>query len=92
MKPPITHKRRMNGKIGRCEICQLETASDSSFCPTHARAAKNLRGGYDAWNRAFGNVPLATFFARLIKLPETGDRVKELVRFYQNDPNRWREE
>ena len=80
----------MNGKIGRCEICQLEIASDSSFCPTHARAADNLREGYDAWNRAFGNVPLGTFFARLVKLPETGDRVKELVRFYQNDPNRWR--
>ena len=90
MKPPITHKRRMNGKIGRCEICKLEIASDSSFCPTHARVAGNLREGYDAWNRAFGNVPLGTFFARLVKLPETGDRVKELVRFYQNDPNRWR--
>ena len=80
----------MNGKIGRCEICKLEKASDSSFCPTHARAAKNLREGYDVWNRAFGAVLLATFFARLSKLPETGDRVKELVRFYQNDPNRWR--
>jgi hypothetical protein len=90
MKPPITHKRRMNGKVGRCELCQLETVSGSSFCPTHTRADKNLREGYDAWNIAYGNVALATYFARLIKLPESGGRVKELVRFYQNNPGWWK--
>lgn len=79
----------MNGKVGRCELCQLETVSGSSFCLTHARADKNLREGYDAWNIAYGTIPLATYFARLIKLPESGDRAKELARYYQNNPSKW---
>ena len=90
MKPPITYKGRMSVKTGRCELCKLETAPDSSFCPTHTGVEKNLREAYDAWNVAYGSVALTAFFDRLIKLPETGDRVKELIRLYHNNPGKWK--
>jgi len=89
MKPPITYKGRMRVKVGRCGLCKLETASDSRFCPTHTRAEKNLREAYDAWSIAYGKISHATFFVRLTKLPETGDRVKELIRFYQDNSGKW---
>jgi len=80
----------MSVKVGQCELCKLETASDSRFCSTHTRAEKNLREAHGAWNVAYGTVPITTFFGRLTKLPETGDRVKELIRFYQDNPGKWK--
>jgi len=72
----------------RCVLCGSQTAVGSQLCPLHHRVGENVRTGYVAWNRAYGSISFENYLARLSKISETGGRVKEIIRYYQSNPDK----
>ncbi len=91
MKPlgTPTHELINKGRNG-CVVCGSELASDRAFCRSHGRAERNLRSGYDAWNRAYESISLENYLVRLAKVSETGAEVKEIIRYFQANPDKWK--
>ncbi|HZD12451.1 MAG TPA: hypothetical protein VE177_02905 [Candidatus Binatus sp.] len=79
----------MTPATAHCEVCLLEVERGSSYCPIHARAAKNLRQGFNLWGRAYGRITLPEYLRKLSNLAETGSRVKELIEYYVKNPEKW---
>jgi hypothetical protein len=61
----------------KCAACARETAGQ--YCRYHEQALEQLRGHYEAWVQAYGTMEWGEYLARLLKMPETGAWVKEVI-------------
>lgn len=72
---------------GTCPICSVSATLESRFCKSHHRAHLALEAAFTKWQRAYGNeLTRRIFFERLLQLPETGQKVREIIFFFlEND-------
>jgi len=64
-----------------CSLCQHKAAVSSDFCETHKTAESNVKQGFKEWARAYdGDISMEKYLRRIIGLPETGERAKEVAR------------
>jgi hypothetical protein len=62
----------------------------TSFCDNHSEAFRKVNDAYSLWYTAYGSLTTDAFLKRLISLPETGDRSREMARFLSRNPERWK--
>jgi len=73
---------------GKCIVCG-ELTEASVYCSSHSATMLEMRKAYRTWSVAFGTIGLEQFLARLLKLEESGDRVKELSNFLLKNRDLW---
>ena len=64
--------------------------ANTDLCANHSEAYGKVKGAYSLWFAAYGNLTRDDFLKRLVVLPETGDRAREVVRFLIHNPERWK--
>ncbi len=82
----------MTSRIGleKCIVCgRTNDDGYGPYCTLHTRAYRNIREAYMEWCKAYGSLTLQQFLTRLSKLPDTGERVKELADFLARNSERW---
>jgi len=62
----------------------------SSFCGKHSEAYGKVKDAYSLWYAAYDSLTTEAFLKRLLALPETGDRSREVVQFLARNPERWK--
>ena len=62
----------------------------ASFCGNHSEAYRKVNDAYSVWYNAYGSLTAEAFLRRLLALPETGDRTREIVQFLARNPERWK--
>ncbi len=62
----------------------------TSFCGNHSKAYRKVNDAYSLWCAAYGCFTFDAFLKRLLALPETGDRAREMARFLSRNPERWK--
>ena len=67
----------------RCPLCERRKHETEQFCSFHNTALWNLRQGYELWIEAFGGIAKEMYYSELEKRPETGDAVKEVIKYLQ---------
>lgn len=72
-----------------CPVCNEETEVNP-FCQSHAAAFENLRNAFHNWTIGYGPMQVEDFLSRLEKLPMTGQKTKEIARFFLANPSRWK--
>ena len=74
----------------KCLVCGGESANDSiDYCKSHAEIMERVRAAFQQWKAAYGDIEPDAFLSRILKLPETGDRVREMAGFLAGNPGRW---
>lgn len=54
----------------------------SPFCKRHNRAHKQLESAFGKWKSAYGGqLDKKAFLERVLQLPETGQKAKEVIQF-----------
>jgi len=61
-----------------------------SFCGNHSEAYRKVNDAYSLWCAAYGSLTTDAFLKRLLALPETGDRAREMAQFLSRNPERWK--
>ncbi|HEX9678516.1 hypothetical protein [Nitrososphaera sp.] len=61
-----------------CLACGRQ--AQDRYCPYHAKALQNLQAHYQAWVRAYGDIPWEKFLERLLEMQQTGQWVKEVIK------------
>lgn len=52
----------------------------SGFCKCHDRAHEQVESGFEKWNSAYGGqLDKKVFLERVLRLPDTGQKVKEVI-------------
>lgn len=65
-----------------CRVCSETTVEGSCFCKPHHRAHVQLEAAFGKWQLAYsGEVSKSAFLERLLQLPETGQRAREVAIF-----------
>ena len=67
----------------RCSLCERRRQEREQFCGLHNTALRNLQKGYKIWNEAFGNIEKERYYSELEKHPDTGNAVKEIIKYFQ---------
>jgi len=62
----------------------------TSFCGKHSEAYRKVKDAYLLWYAAYGSLTTKAFLKRLLALPETGDRAREIAQFLSRNPERWK--
>lgn len=62
----------------KCAACHRQ-ASSGLYCLHHNQALESLAGHYKVWVGAYGGVSWQDFLTKLLKMPETGSWVKEVI-------------
>ena len=62
----------------------------TGFCDSHSEAFRKVIDAYSLWLAAYGSLTTEAFLKRLLALPETGDRSREIAQFLSRNPERWR--
>jgi hypothetical protein len=62
----------------------------TSFCGNHSEAYGKVKDAYSLWSAAYGSLTTEAFLERLVALPETGDRAREMAQFLSRNPERWK--
>ena len=72
---------------GICPICRNVATEGSQFCKLHHRARVQMESAFDKWQLAYSNqVSKRAFLERVLLLPGTGQRVREVIHFIlEND-------
>jgi hypothetical protein len=66
----------------RCHLCKSDAASSSDLCATHKIAETNVKTAFSEWLRAFnGEISMKEYLERIVKLPETGEKAKEIAAY-----------
>jgi len=60
------------------------------LCANHSQVYRKIKDAYPFWSAAYGNLTTEGFLKRLIALPETGDRAREMAQFLARNPERWK--
>jgi hypothetical protein len=63
----------------RCPLCERRKEESSTFCAFHQSASDRLDDGYGIWRTAFDGLTREEYYARLERLDETGNAVKEII-------------
>jgi len=66
----------------------VDTAT--GLCASHAEVYRGVKDAYSFWSSAYGNLTTGNFLKRLIALPETGERAREMAKFLALNPERWK--
>jgi hypothetical protein len=65
-----------------CPICNGPALEESRFCKRHHRAHEQLQSAFGKWKSAYGEqLDKKIFFERVLQLPDTGQKVKEVIQF-----------
>jgi hypothetical protein len=65
-----------------CPICSGPALEDSTLCKDHYRAHEQLESAFGKWKSAYGEqLDRKIFFERLLKLPDTGRKVRDVIHF-----------
>jgi len=65
-----------------CRVCSDITVEGLQFCKAHHRAYVQLEAAFGKWQVAYSSeVTKRAFLERLLQLPETGERARELASF-----------
>ena len=73
-----------------CLVCHDQIEQTQRFyCPAHARAYENLEQAFPKWATCYGTLTVRDFLKRIEKLPETGEKTREIARFLSEGPPRW---
>ena len=65
-----------------CRVCSDITVEGSQFCKVHDRAYVQLEAAFGKWQVAYSSeVTKRAFLERLLQLPETGQRAREVASF-----------
>ena len=62
----------------------------TGLCAIHAEAYRKVKDAYVLWFAAYSNLATGDFLKRLIALPETGERAREMAQFLVRNPERWK--
>ena len=62
----------------------------TELCARHAEVYRRVNDAYSFWSAAYGNLTTRDFLNRLIALPETGERAREMAEFLIRNPTRWK--
>jgi len=62
----------------------------TSFCASHSEAYRKVKDAYSLWYAAYGRLTTDAFLKRLLSLPETGDRAREMALFLSRNAERWK--
>ena len=65
--------------MDKCAACSRKALQGNKYCTHHAQAHTRLADHYKAWAGAYGGISWGDFMARLSKMEETGDWVKEVI-------------
>jgi hypothetical protein len=65
-----------------CPICNSAVFEESRFCKQHDWAHMQVEMAFGKWKSAYGGqLDKNVFLERILQLPETGLKVKEVIRF-----------
>jgi len=65
-----------------CRVCSDITVEGLQFCKAHHRAYVQLEAAFGKWQVAYtSEVTKRAFLERLLQLPETGQRAREVASF-----------
>ena len=77
--------------MDQCAVCGMKIVDTTTgFCGNHSEAYRSVIDAYSLWYTAYGNLTTEAFLKRLLALPETGDRAREMVQFLSRNPERWK--
>jgi len=62
----------------------------TGLCANHAEVCRRVKYAYSLWFAAYGNLTAESFLKRLIALPETGERAREMAKLLARNPERWK--
>jgi hypothetical protein len=62
----------------------------TSLCAHHSESYRKIKAAYSRWLSAYGSLTIEDFLKRLVALPETGDRAREIAQFLIRNPERWK--
>jgi len=66
----------------QCPLCERRKSESSELCEFHGAALKNLEDMYVKWQRGYGEgFSKEAYLAKLDELSETGQAVKDVIRF-----------
>lgn len=65
-----------------CPICNIPAVGDSRFCKRHHQAHDQLESAFEKWKSAYGGqLGKKTFLERVLQMPDTGQKVQEVIHF-----------
>ena len=76
-------------KLRECLVCGVQTESEDEYCAQHQAALQNMHDSFLNWSKAYGSLSVEEFLSKLLKLRETGGRVKDVATFLTSNPERW---
>ena len=77
--------------LDQCAICGMKIVdANICLCAHHSEAYRKVKDTYPLWVDAYGNLTTQDFLKRLVVLPETGERAKEIAQFLFRNPERWK--
>ena len=77
--------------MDQCAVCGMKIVdATASFCGNHSDAYRRISDAYSVWFAAYGSLTTDAFLKRLLALPETGDRAREMAQFLSRNPERWK--
>ena len=77
--------------MDQCAVCGMKIVdSSANFCNSHLEAYNKVKDAYLLWSAAYGGITIEVFLNRLLELPETGTRAREMVQFLSGNLERWK--
>ena len=74
----------------KCILCQEEAeAPDAQYCYSHNRALEGMRKAYGFWKNAYGDLSVEEFLNRVIELPGSGLKTRQIAEYLLEHPSRW---
>ena len=74
----------------KCVVCGGVLANDSvDYCTSHTEGMQIIRAAFQQWLAAYGDIGPDAFLSSILKLPETGERAREMAQFFVANPRRW---
>jgi hypothetical protein len=74
----------------KCVVCGGVLANHSiDYCTSHTEVMQIIRAAFQQWLAAYGDIGPDAFLSRILKLPETGDRAREMAQFLVANPRSW---
>jgi hypothetical protein len=77
--------------LDQCAVCGMKIIdANTGLCARHSEVCRKVKDTYSLWLAAYGNLTTRDFLKRLVALPETGDRAREMAQFLIRNPERWK--
>jgi hypothetical protein len=64
----------------RCEVCKRSIEGPKAYCQYHSVAYSNLKGRFDEWKVALGELSWERYLETITQLEEAGDWVKQVAK------------